>query len=413
MTDRESNQELTIERIVAGGSGLAHTAEGVALVRGALPGERVLAALERKKGYFAGEVVDILDAHPHREFRPLPPGADLPLRYQEQLDVKSAIVLESLQRAGVTVGADVMQPIVASPEPLGYRTAAQYAVARDGRLAAREQRSRLLRPLDEDPLLAPPAARAFAALSGHMPSGVREVLIRASLLADSAVIGLVSDKSSRSRESEQALVGPDIAGVARMADRRIPDRGRNVAGEASLLEDFGGIHTTVTAQSFAQVNPKAAGLLYIDAAERAGTGDRVVDLYAGSGVLALHLAQKFAEVIAVETSVDAVRRGDADRQRLGIDTLRFHAGDAAAVAEHLPADLVSVNPPRSGMSAEVAAALGESDVARILYVSCDPPTWARDLARLTESGYTAVFARPYDFYPYTHHVEILTIMERG
>lgn len=403
--------ELTIERIVAGGAGLARTADGlVALVRGGLPGERVLAGLTRKKGYLAGSVMQILEARPDRDPAPLPPGADLPLHYPAQLPIKQEIVEEALRRAGVAGFA--FQPIQGSPDALGYRTAAQYAVMRDRTLAARQQGSRLLVPLERDPLLAEPLAAAFAELSGRVPAGVREVLLRGSLYERRTLVGLVGERSSKTRSSEQALLGATIAGVSRVGDRFAPDRGRGVAGAGSLLEDFGGILTTVTARSFAQVNPRAAGLLYREAAQVAGSGTRAVDLYAGSGVLALHLAPKFEQVVAVESSVDAVRRGDADRKRLGASSLRFHAGDARALSEHLPADLVSINPPRAGAAPEVCEALNASDVPRVLYVSCDPATWARDVARLSTGGFRLTYARPFDFYPYTHHVEVLSLLER-
>ncbi|MFP5224723.1 MAG: RNA methyltransferase, partial [Actinomycetota bacterium] len=125
---------LTIERIVAGGYGLARTDEGVVLVRGGLPGETVTTRPKPVAGTLRGHVSEILEPHPERSRLELPPGADLPLSYPTQLEVKRGLVIEALERvAGVT--ADVAAT-VPSPRELGYRAVAQYAVLPDGGLAA-------------------------------------------------------------------------------------------------------------------------------------------------------------------------------------------------------------------------------------------------------------------------------------
>lgn len=128
--------------------------------------------------------------------------------------------------------------------------------------------------------------------------------------------------------------------------------------------------------------------------------------------MGLHLAERFCEVIAIEINKDAVRRGEADRERLGVSHLRFHRGDSRELYTFTPADLVAVDPPRSGLSAEVIQAIVQARPKRVLYLSCDPATWARDVRGLTQAGYRLAFARPYDFYPFTHHVEVLSLLER-
>lgn len=404
--------EVVVERVVAGGFGLARTAGGVALVRGALPGERVRARLSRRKGVLAGSVAEILEPHPARSTEPLPPGADLPLAYPAQLEIKQALVADALARVAKTP-ADI-SPIRPSPSSLGYRTAAQYATRAEGGLAARSPGSRALVPLSSDPLTAEPVAAAFETLASTPLPSVREVAIRGSLHEARAVVGLVGDKRGPFERIARTLVRRGVAGVAWGLARpgaRFRSISRVVAGTGELLEDFGGILASVTVRSFAQINPGAAALLYREAVEIAGDGGRAVDLYAGSGVLALHLARAFAEVHAVEISNDAIRRGEADARRLG-SRVRFHRADARAVRRWLPADLVAVNPPRAGIDADVIRALVAAAPPRILYVSCDPPTWARDVGRLAAAGYRIAFARPYDFYPYTHHVEVLSLLSR-
>lgn len=407
--------QVTIERIVAGGYGLARTPDGVALVRGAMPGERVLANLRRARGTLTGETIEILEANPYRDPTPLPPGADLPLAYDAQIEIKEGIVRDALQRVA-GVDAD-LQPLQTSPQPLGYRTAAQYAVMRDGHLGAHVPGSRDLIAIDDDPLVAEPVAEAFSIVSSQPLPGVRDVAIRGSLHEDRAVVGLLGEQRGPYAKIARRLVDAGIAGVAwglrTQGAARFSAASKMLAGDGDLLEDFGGILASVSARSFAQVNPPVAGLLYNEAASLAGSGKRAIDLYAGSGVLAFHLAKTFERVDAVEIAADAVKRGQNDARRLKADGVTFRRGDARTVARYLPADLVSVNPPRAGIDAQTTEALIKAAPPSILYVSCDPPTWARDVGKLVAGGYRLTFARPYDFYPYTHHVEMLSLLTRG
>jgi 23S rRNA (uracil1939-C5)-methyltransferase len=400
---------LEIERIVAGGFGLAHSPDGVVLVRGALPGERVTARPARKAGTLRAHAIEILEPHPARVGMPAP-GADLPLEYEDQLPVKHGLVTEALARIA-KIDADV-EPVVPSPRELGYRTAAQYAVAAEG-LGARALDSDKVVPLESDPLACAPIARAFEELSGKSLHGIDEVLFRASLHEDRVVAGFVGAQPKAAERLARGL--RHVAGAVWGA----PDPNGRLRGKVSilegsdrLLEDFGGVRATVTVQSFAQVNPLAAGALYRDAAAAAGTGARAIDLYAGSGVLGAHLRASYDDVVAVEISADAVKRGEADARRFGTG-VRFHRGDARAAARFFPADLVALDPPRAGASKDVIALLCDRAPARILYVSCDPTTWARDVGLLCAQGYRLRLARPYDFYPYTHHVEVLSVLERA
>ncbi|PZA08457.1 MULTISPECIES: class I SAM-dependent RNA methyltransferase [unclassified Meiothermus] len=386
---------------------------GTVLVRGALPGEVVRVGLRSRKHHLEGQVLDILQAHPERYPDPLPPTADLPLYYSAQLPLKQGLVHEALGR--IAKLEFPLSPIQPSPEALGYRTAAQYALHPSGGLAYRKPDSHQLVKLEQDPLIAPPLQEAFRLLSRWPLSNLDEVVLRGSLYEGRTLVGLIGGEAHSWKPTAQALVREGLAGVvwAEVSPKgRFRGRVRRLAGEGGLLEEFGGVLSTVEVQSFAQVNPKAAGLLYQEAARIVGNGGRAIELYAGSGVLGLHLAERFCEVIAVEISRDAVKRGEADRERLGVSHLRFHRGDARELSRFTPADLVAVDPPRSGLAAEVMQAIVQARPRRVLYVSCDPATWARDVRGLTQAGYRLAFARPYDFYPFTHHVEVLSLLER-
>jgi tRNA/tmRNA/rRNA uracil-C5-methylase (TrmA/RlmC/RlmD family) len=407
---------VQIEKLVPGGLGLARTSEGTLLVRGALPGEWVEAEGRIRKNHLEGHVTRVLEPHPQRYRKPLPPSADLPLEYAAQLPIKQGFVQESLER--IAKLSFEVSPIQASPsygiEPgLYYRTAVQYALHPVGGLAYRQPQSNDLIRISHDPLVAEPLQPAFELLRSWPLANLEELVLRGSLYEHKVQVGLIGGQARFFKQTARALVQEGIAGVvwAEPSPKgRFRGRVQHLSGETSLLEDFGGVLSTINVQSFAQVNPKAAGLLYQEAARIAGSGHRAVELYAGSGVLSLHLAPFLREIVAIEINRNALKRGESDRDRLGVQNLVFKQEDARVLAKYLPADLVMVDPPRAGLAPEVLAGLMEGKPAQILYIACDPATWARDVGRLGEAGYRLRFARPYDFYPFTHHVEVLSLL---
>ncbi|MBO1436482.1 RsmD family RNA methyltransferase [Meiothermus sp. CFH 77666] len=409
---------LHIEKLIAGGLGLARTPSGTALVRGALPGEVVEAELRERKNHLEGQVIRVLEPHPARYLKPLPPSADLPLEYPAQLPIKQGFVQESLERIAklsFEVSPIQLSPTYGAEEGLYYRTTAQYALHPLGGLAYRQPRSSHLTRVSHDPLIAEPLQPAFELLSGWPLPSLEEVVLRGSIYEHKVQVGFIGGQARFFKKTAQALVQEGMAGVvwAEESPRgRFRGRIQHLAGATDLLEDFGGILSTVNVQSFAQVNPKAAGLLFREATRLVAPGRKAVELYAGSGVLSLHLAPLFEQVVAIEINRSAVKRGEADRDRLGAHNLVFKQDDARVLAKHLPADLVMVDPPRAGLSPEVLAGLLEGRPKEILYIACDPATWARDVGRLVQAGYRLHFVRPYDFYPFTHHVEVLSLLSR-
>ncbi|GAA5335649.1 MULTISPECIES: class I SAM-dependent RNA methyltransferase [Thermus] len=405
--------QVRIEKLVPGGYGLARTEEGAILVKGALPGEVVRGIPVRRKGALFLEEVELLEPHPERYPHPLPPSADLPLAYEAQLPLKEALVGDALARIAKLEAP--LLPIRPSPRPLGYRTAAQYARYPLGGLAYRLPESHALYPLEEDPLLAEPLASAFALLR-TWPLPVEEVALRGSLLTGKVLLGLVGGSLEALKRPAKALVKEGFAGVvwAEPSPKgRFRGRVTPLYGERTLLERFGPLTATVSVESFSQVNPLAAGELFAEATGLVSGGERALELYAGSGLLSLLLAPRYREVVAVEVSKEAVRRGEADRKRLGVENLRFHRGDVREAPRFGRFDLVAVDPPRAGLAPEVRAYLLESRPEEVLYIACDPATWARDVGELVRGGYRLSFVRPYDFFPFTHHVEVLSLLRLG
>ena len=190
-------------------------------------------------------------------------------------------------------------------------------------------------------------------------------------------------------------------------------------GDGYITDRLCGLEFRISPRSFYQVNSAQTELLYAKAVELAAlTGrERVIDAYCGTGTIGLCAAAGAREVIGVELNPDAVRDAKENAQRNGVANARFVCGDAGEFMEELAragesADVVITDPPRAGCSREFLDALVKLSPERIVYVSCNPETLARDLAMLTNNGYTATHIQGVDMFPFTEHVESLVCLTR-
>lgn len=418
--------------MVHGGLTLSRLDSGeVALVEGALPGELVRVDLVRRKGVPWGRVVEVIEPSPHRVEAPEHPGLDLGhAAYPHQLELKREVVEDALRRALTPAGAEGVPPVpdvVPSPSTWRYRSVVQPAVTWSGASAAlgyRRPGSSEVVPLASDPVATPGVDAAYrtvrevltrSAAEGRRPR-VREVVIRANDEGE-ALVALVGQGDARGAlELGHRLVEAGLAGAAwAPADPRGRFRrgAERLAGRRTVLQRCGAIALSVSATSFSQPNAAGAARLYADLAEWAGDGGEALELFAGGGAIAFHLAPRFARVTALEVDAGAVARGRADAERLGAANVSFVKGDARRLAPPEGVDLVVVDPPRAGLSAELRQALLAGSFPRLVYVSCDVATWARDVADLHAGGLRLTRVRPYDLYPHTHHVEMLSVLERA
>ncbi len=428
--------------MVHGGVCLAYLPDGqVALIRGGIPGEFIRTTLKPVSGVLRGKVEEVVEASPDRIAGTGHPGLDLDhVSYDLQVALKRSVFIDALGRAlsatGITPdkrprrgdfavtleeGGEVdeleglVQPTVRSPQLWGYRNTVQ-PVVEQGTLGYRQPLTHEVVRVDQDPA-ANSAIRAawMLVVATGLPKAVREVVIRGND-RNQALVALISRGSARLLlDLAHELVRKGIAGVAyaehdtRGRFRRGSER---LAGERRLLQEFGDFELTVSADGFAQPNAAAAGTLYRDLRDMVAFGTVAHDLYAGGGGISFHLSGKFDEVVAFEIDRGSVNRGKADAKRLGIDNVDFRRGDVRADEFGHRADLITADPPRAGLSKEVRAAINASTVRQFVYVACDPATWARDVADLVHSGWKLEFVRPYDFYPHTHHVEVLSRLTR-
>ncbi|GGO23824.1 class I SAM-dependent RNA methyltransferase [Deinococcus humi] len=408
---------LEIEKLVAGGLGLARDEGGVVLVRGALPGERVRAAVRSGRGVRQGVTLEVLRSSPDRVDGPQLPTADLAhASYGAQLRYKRDFVREALSRiAKLSHGVNETVP---SPSEWHYRNTAQYLVTPAG-LAYRERRGNEPLVVGEDPLVMEAISAIVQKIDPVHLDPASEVAFRASALTGEVVAALIGAGEPRVflRASDH-LMDAGVVGVslAQPAGRRFSAGVRLIAGESEIREQFGRVQVSVSATGFAQVNPAAAGLAYVSAAELAGSGEHAVDLYGGAGAIGRHLAPNFRRVTVLDASPEALARGRQDVAESVAagrpeGNVTYRDGDAARFSE-LGTDVIVVDPPRAGLEEGARVHIDSSTADRLVYISCDPATWARDVGDLVRRGWKLGEVTPHDFYPQTSHVEIVSVLNR-
>ncbi len=220
-------------------------------------------------------------------------------------------------------------------------------------------------------------------------------------------------------EAVSSVVSVLVSVNTRRGDTAIAEHTRVLAGKATITERVGDIEIEVSPESFVQTNTVGAAHLYDIAAECADlTGaERVLDLYCGTGLIGLWVRNQAREVVGVESVPEAIADAERLRGRLGAGSVRFVTGLAEDVLPQWTAsgerfDVAFVDPPRMGMHQKALAALAELAPSRIVYVSCNPRSLARDVAALTDAGYVPSAVQPVDMFPQTAHVECVVTLDR-
>jgi 23S rRNA (uracil-5-)-methyltransferase RumA len=195
---------------------------------------------------------------------------------------------------------------------------------------------------------------------------------------------------------------------------------RTLLGRDAILERVGGLTLVYPMGGFSQANPYAAQKLYESVARLAGLkGDEtVVDLYCGVGPIAFYLARGARQVWGIDESESSVNAAKQNARRNGISNCRFRAGDVAETIREVKnsagrIDLITLNPPRKGVQPAALAALLEAGAPKLVYVSCEPKSLARDLNRLVEANYRIAELQPFDMFPQTEEVENVVLLAKN
>jgi len=447
MTALKKNQLHTVrvEGYAAGGAGVARIDGQVVFVSGALRGETCRALILKTGSSCAfAKAQEILVPSARRvtpdcPYFPRCGGCALRhMHYAEELWLKRTRVQDALARIGGS--AVTVEEILGAADTLRYRNKAIWPVAADGTVGFYRARTHEVVDVRSCLLVHGAAEAAAEAVRAWMArfavpgydertgAGlVRHVFVRTNA-AGEALVCVFANAAALPHEAE--LVAALRAACPRAVGVVLGVNTQNtnvVQGEAyrtlwgtdRLEEMLGGLSFRLSMPSFFQVNRAQCERLYAKAIEFAGlTGtEMVLDLYCGVGSITLTAARRAKRVLGAELVPAAVADARGNAARNGVDNADFFCGDACAVAEKLARDglrpdVVIVDPPRKGLAEEVPGVIAGMAPARVVYVSCDPATLARDVERFAALGYEAVRACAVDMFPRADHVETVVLMTK-
>lgn len=446
---------ITIEDLGKDGEGIGHV-DGYALfVKGALPGEKVLVHLMKlNKNYGFARLVEILEPSKER-MTPSCPSASLcggctlqHFSYEGQLAFKEKKVKDCLERlGGVDLSSVTWLPILGmtgeNESPWHYRNKAQFPVREDengipqtGFFAGRSHR---LIPASscaiQHPVINEVVETVMDFLRTYGISAYREeshkglvrhIYVRRGYHTGQIMVCLVINGNELPHAAELITNLRTIEGMTSIC-LNINTKKTNVIlgsstkllwGSPAIEDKIGGIRYQISPQSFYQVNPVQTENIYSQALSYAGlTGNETVwDLYCGIGTISLFLARQAKQVYGVEIVPQAIDDARQNAVRNGIDNAKFYVGKAEEVLPHLYetegifADVIVVDPPRKGCDEECLNTILKMRPKRLVYVSCDSATLARDLKYLCSQGYELKCGRAFDNFPMGGHVETVIMM---
>ena len=439
---KQDRLELKIEALAYGADAVAHDTDGKTIfVRGGVPGDRVEAETIEDKGSFLRAVVTHVVEPSSARVVPECPYANLcggcpwaHISRPEQLLAKRSATVDSLTRIAhleAERAENLVGDILSPGDPWGYRNKVELAMMRqdtgrfslgmhaaDGHSLVRVDQCLLLDRSHER--LVKSATGALAFLASRSGVEVERVALRASSRTKQIEVALWTQPSSFPR-AQAAKVLTDsckASSIVRVITKgpkkaRRVSRVERLSGAGSWEERVSGECMRFSAPSFFQVNTAGAEALISVVLElgRPGADEVCWDLYSGAGTFTLPLARASAYVCAIEAAGSSVRDLRRNLEIAHLDNVEVEGGDAAFELPEETPDLVVVDPPRSGLDPRVVASLSKCRASRIVYVSCDPATLARDIARFEEHGtYHLERVVPVDQFAQTFHIENVALL---
>jgi 23S rRNA (uracil1939-C5)-methyltransferase len=428
--------QLSIEKLIYGGEGLAHAGGNTVFVPFVLPGEQVRASVRtRKKKLIHTNLVEVEKASSFRgeavcpHFRVCGGCHYQHIEIAEQVRLKKEILRETLSRLGGVQWPGAIQEH--SAQPYGYRNRAQWAF-RDAMPRAFGYflpESGHILPIDQCPVLSPRLAEAFGQLqdlarSNSLPPGILEVEAFADGADEKIALNIAFERFPK---PAKAMTAEFKSALPALESLLMLDQSKNrfeLSGPGYLIQKAGDFTFRVNHLSFFQVNRFLIEDL-LQTMVGGAKGGYALDLYAGVGFFTLPLAKTFSKVISVDANLSAIRdlRQNAEAAGASVVSENEHAEEFLKKQQETP-DLVILDPPRAGLGAEAAAQLARLGAQEIAYLSCDPATLARDLAVLAGSDrkqetavapahkYEIAEVHLFDLFPQTFHIETLVRLRR-
>lgn len=447
--------EVTIDRLAQGGRGVARHEGFVLFVGRSLPGDRVRARVTKVKRSFAEAVAEeVLEVGPDSIVPPCPyvgTCGGCPwqrLDYPAQARVKESQVREALERIG-GLQDPPLHPIVPATELFGYRNKVEYTFAQDaetGEVSAGFHKAGSWEEIvPVDPCLIAdqrgvPAKRTVVAWANRHGLAVydrdtkagllRALVVRVGHATGEVQVHLVTGPTAKGLHKAAELVDdleaevPGLVGVLHsQTDSRAEvafgeDPPDVLSGRDWFEEELGGHRLRVRSNSFLQTNTAMANVLYDKVLEVAQLrpDDVVYDLYCGLGSITLAIAPHVREVVGVEVVGEAIECAKENAELNDIDNVEWQVGNVRPILKFAKGvwpdpTLIVVDPPRSGLVPKVVRRVCEARPERIVYVSCNPTTFAGNLPMFREHGYEPVFVQPVDQFPHTSHCELVARLE--
>ena len=444
MLEKNKVYRARIEGYTSEGLGVARIDGQAVFVHRALRGEDCdVLLLKVLKNAAFGKVVKVHEPSPHRVEPDCPyygkcGGCDFRhMDREEELYAKKTRMQDALRRIG---GSDVQVEEILAGERLHYRNKSQFPIAADGTVGFYKARSHRVIPVENCLLQKVDTnnvqlkfdryirlynvscydERTRQGLLRHLyvrTNGAGESLV--CIFANGRELPHKAELVALLREASPRIVGVVLGVNTQPTGAILGKEYRTLWGTDVLTDELCGLTFRLSVPSFYQVNREMAEVLYAKAVEFAGLtgGETVLDLYCGAGTITQVMARHAGRAIGAEIVPEAIEDAKANAKRNGVENVEFFCGDASAVAADYAAkglrpDVICVDPPRKGLAPEVVRAAAQMAPRRIVYVSCDPATLARDVKLFAAEGYGAVRAAAVDMFPGTANVESVVALER-
>ena len=447
---RGETLELTIDDLAFGGEGVGRADGYVVFVRGGLPGDRLRVRLTEARGRFGRAAIEeVLVPSPDRVPAPCPyfgrcGGCRLQhLAYPAQLAFKEKQVRECLHRLG-GVGEFDLRPILPAADTYGYRNKMEFTIAGDPPALGLHVFERYDVVLDIERCLLQSETmntlldefrrqlrdRALSVWDPRTERGLlRFVMMREGRNTGEAMVNVVAAApdvetltpvADAVRDRAPATTSVVLNVNAKKASVAVGSEEHLLSGREHITESLDGVVFQVSANSFFQTNTRQAERLFavVEAACALTGEETLLDLYSGTGAISLLLARRVRAVYGIEVAAAAVADAVRNARANGIDNCTFLAGEVRHVLPDLMrqgvrASVVVADPPRAGFHPKALNALATLAPARIVYVSCNPSTLARDVGDLVRQGYRLEWVQPVDMFPQTPHIEAVARLSRA
>ncbi|WP_025026123.1 23S rRNA (uracil(1939)-C(5))-methyltransferase RlmD [Caldalkalibacillus mannanilyticus] len=444
--------ELHIDGLTHEGMGVGKHEGFTIFVKDALPQEQVkVKIILVKKNFAVGRLLEIIKESEHR----VEPSCTIfqqcggcqlqHLSYEEQLKQKQQQVADNMKRiAGLDLEKVMIHPTLGMENPWRYRNKAQVPIGeqegglvggfyKQGTHEIIEMKECLIQHEQNDQAVQKVKEIAYRlGLRAYQEEGhqglLRHVVIKYGFSSGEVMIVLVTNGDEIPRQEELVQGIREEFPQLKSLVQNINTKKTNVIfgaetkvlwGEEYIYDSIGDIQFAISARSFYQVNPVQTKVLYDKALDYADlTGNEIViDAYCGIGTISLFLAQKAKKVLGVEIVPEAIADAKRNAKLNGIENVEFAVGEAEKVipwwkAQGLAPDVIVVDPPRKGCDIALLETMIEMKPQRIVYVSCNPSTLARDLKVLEQGGFETKEIQPVDMFPHTSHVECCSLLVR-